>query len=82
MYDLSHVDIYEHHVLPDLSHVDIYEHDALRTGGVDDVYWYAQCLYHTGQYHRASHVIRSRKLDRVSHHNFLSLLSPKVTCSF
>ncbi|KAL5004197.1 hypothetical protein ScPMuIL_017653 [Solemya velum] len=37
---------------------------SLSNGAVEDVYWYAQCLYHTGQYHRASHVICSRKLDR------------------
>ncbi|XP_040281013.1 cell division cycle protein 16 homolog [Bufo bufo] len=29
-----------------------------------DVYWLAQCLYLTAQYHRASHALRSRKLDK------------------
>uniref|UniRef100_A0A3B4AFN6 Uncharacterized protein n=1 Tax=Periophthalmus magnuspinnatus TaxID=409849 RepID=A0A3B4AFN6_9GOBI len=29
-----------------------------------DIYWLAQCLYLTSQYHRASHAIRSRKLDK------------------
>lgn len=29
-----------------------------------DIYWFAQCLYLTSQYHRASHAIRSRKLDK------------------
>lgn len=37
---------------------------SLSTGAVDDVYWYAQSLYLTGQYHRASHLLRSRKLDK------------------
>lgn len=30
-----------------------------------DIYWLAQCLYLTAQYHRASHALRSRKLDKV-----------------
>ncbi|XP_069493217.1 cell division cycle protein 16 homolog isoform X1 [Ambystoma mexicanum] len=30
-----------------------------------DVYWLAQCLYLTTQYHRAAHAIRSRKLDKI-----------------
>ncbi|CAL1582542.1 unnamed protein product [Knipowitschia caucasica] len=30
-----------------------------------DIYWLAQCLYLTSQYHRASHAIRSRKLDKI-----------------
>ncbi|XP_018418492.1 PREDICTED: cell division cycle protein 16 homolog isoform X2 [Nanorana parkeri] len=30
-----------------------------------DVYWLAQCLYLTAQYHRASHALRSRKLDKM-----------------
>lgn len=30
-----------------------------------DIYWLAQCLYLTSQYHRASHALRSRKLDKV-----------------
>ncbi|XP_074514737.1 cell division cycle protein 16 homolog [Sebastes fasciatus] len=30
-----------------------------------DIYWLAQCLYLTSQYHRASHAIRSRKLDKL-----------------
>ena len=34
-------------------------------GYVDDVYWYAQTLYLTGQYHRASRLLQSRKLDKV-----------------
>uniref|UniRef100_A0A8C8DDQ2 Cell division cycle protein 16 n=1 Tax=Oncorhynchus tshawytscha TaxID=74940 RepID=A0A8C8DDQ2_ONCTS len=29
-----------------------------------DIYWLAQCLYLTSQYHRASHALRSRKLDK------------------
>ncbi|XP_041357865.1 cell division cycle protein 16 homolog [Gigantopelta aegis] len=36
---------------------------SLSKGCVEDVYWYAQTLYHTGQYHRAVHLIRSRKAD-------------------
>uniref|UniRef100_A0A2I3SMT1 Cell division cycle 16 n=2 Tax=Pan TaxID=9596 RepID=A0A2I3SMT1_PANTR len=31
-----------------------------------DIYWLAQCLYLTAQYHRAAHALRSRKLDKVS----------------
>lgn len=31
-----------------------------------DIYWLAQCLYLTSQYHRASHALRSRKLDKVT----------------
>ncbi|XP_061697260.1 cell division cycle protein 16 homolog isoform X1 [Syngnathoides biaculeatus] len=30
-----------------------------------DIYWLAQCLYWTSQYHRASHALRSRKLDKL-----------------
>ncbi|CAG07287.1 unnamed protein product [Tetraodon nigroviridis] len=30
-----------------------------------DIYWLAQCLYLTSQYHRASHAIRSRRLDKL-----------------
>uniref|UniRef100_A0A8C5EJB3 Cell division cycle 16 homolog (S. cerevisiae) n=1 Tax=Gouania willdenowi TaxID=441366 RepID=A0A8C5EJB3_GOUWI len=30
-----------------------------------DIYWLAQCLYLTSQYHRASHALRSRKLDKM-----------------
>ncbi|KAH0502455.1 Cell division cycle protein 16-like protein [Microtus ochrogaster] len=30
-----------------------------------DVYWLAQCLYLTAQYHRAAHALRSRKLDKM-----------------
>uniref|UniRef100_A0A3Q3GCC0 Cell division cycle 16 homolog (S. cerevisiae) n=1 Tax=Labrus bergylta TaxID=56723 RepID=A0A3Q3GCC0_9LABR len=32
-----------------------------------DIYWLAQCLYLTSQYHRASHALRSRKLDKVTY---------------
>ncbi|XP_055956001.1 cell division cycle protein 16 homolog [Patella vulgata] len=37
---------------------------TLTNENVEDVYWYAQTLYLTGQYHRASHLLRSRKLDQ------------------
>lgn len=37
----------------------------LWTGNPDDVYWYAQTLYLTGQYHRASQLLKSKKLDKV-----------------
>ncbi|GAB1609472.1 hypothetical protein Ahia01_001232900 [Argonauta hians] len=37
---------------------------SLSNGVVEDIYWYAQALYLTGQYHRASHLLRSRKLDK------------------
>ncbi|XP_037542616.1 cell division cycle protein 16 homolog [Nematolebias whitei] len=30
-----------------------------------DIYWLAQCLFLTSQYHRASHALRSRKLDKL-----------------
>ncbi|XP_058041934.1 cell division cycle protein 16 homolog isoform X1 [Ahaetulla prasina] len=30
-----------------------------------DIYWLAQCLYLTSQYHRAAHALRSRKLDKL-----------------
>ncbi|KAF5896364.1 cell division cycle protein 16, partial [Clarias magur] len=30
-----------------------------------DIYWLAQCLYLTSQYHRASHALRSRRLDKL-----------------
>ncbi|KAJ8310101.1 hypothetical protein KUTeg_011966, partial [Tegillarca granosa] len=33
-------------------------------GAVEDVYWYGQTLFLTGQYHRASRLLRSRKLDK------------------
>ncbi|KAL8573823.1 hypothetical protein ACOMHN_019096 [Nucella lapillus] len=29
---------------------------------VEDMFWYAQTLYHTGQYHRAATVLRNKKL--------------------
>lgn len=37
-----------------------------RTEDPQDIYWLAQCLYLTSQYHRASHALRSRKLDKAS----------------
>ncbi|KAL3846820.1 hypothetical protein ACJMK2_017774 [Sinanodonta woodiana] len=37
---------------------------SLSNGAVEDVYWYAQTLYLTHQYHRASHLIRSKNLDK------------------
>ncbi|XP_071085034.1 cell division cycle protein 16 homolog [Haliotis cracherodii] len=37
---------------------------SLSGGSVEDVYWYAQTLYLTGQYHRASHLLRNKKLDK------------------
>ncbi|KAK7090544.1 cell division cycle protein 16 homolog isoform X2 [Littorina saxatilis] len=37
---------------------------SLSGGAVEDIYWYAQTLYHTGQYHRAATLLCSRKLDR------------------
>ncbi|CAM9210399.1 unnamed protein product, partial [Lampetra fluviatilis] len=37
---------------------------SLSQEAVQDVYWLAQCLCLTGQHHRASHTIRSRKLDK------------------
>ncbi|KAH3813344.1 hypothetical protein DPMN_141799 [Dreissena polymorpha] len=37
---------------------------TLSNGYVEDVYWYAQTLYHTGQYHRAAHCILNRKLHK------------------
>ncbi|XP_066268069.1 cell division cycle protein 16 homolog [Branchiostoma lanceolatum] len=37
---------------------------SLSNGEGQDVYWLAQCMFLTGQYHRASHLIRSKKLDK------------------
>ncbi|XP_052785133.1 cell division cycle protein 16 homolog isoform X1 [Mya arenaria] len=37
---------------------------TLSNGNVDDVYWYAQCLYLIGQYHRAAHCILRKKLHK------------------
>ncbi|XP_045560323.1 cell division cycle protein 16 homolog isoform X8 [Salmo salar] len=42
-----------------LSHVVPFTEDP------QDIYWLAQCLYLTSQYHRASHALRSRKLDQL-----------------
>lgn len=39
--------------------------DSLHAEDPQDIYWLAQCLYLTSQYHRASHALRSRKLDKV-----------------
>jgi len=39
---------------------------CLTLGNVEDVYWYAQTLYLTGQYHRAAHCILNQKLHTVS----------------
>ncbi|ESO83785.1 hypothetical protein LOTGIDRAFT_132783 [Lottia gigantea] len=38
---------------------------SLSDGLPEDLYWYAQTLYLTGQYHRASHLLRSRRLDKM-----------------
>uniref|UniRef100_A0A8K9V3B3 Cell division cycle 16 homolog (S. cerevisiae) n=1 Tax=Oncorhynchus mykiss TaxID=8022 RepID=A0A8K9V3B3_ONCMY len=39
-----------------------------------DIYWLAQCLYLTSQYHRASHALRSRKLDQYAAKEFQQAL--------
>ncbi|XP_052104974.1 cell division cycle protein 16 homolog [Mytilus californianus] len=39
---------------------------SLSNGNVDDIYWYAQTLYLTGQYHRASRLLRNKKLDKTN----------------
>uniref|UniRef100_A0A4W5MIU3 Cell division cycle 16 homolog (S. cerevisiae) n=1 Tax=Hucho hucho TaxID=62062 RepID=A0A4W5MIU3_9TELE len=39
-----------------------------------DIYWLAQCLYLTSQYHRASHALRSRKLDKYAAKEFQQAL--------
>lgn len=39
---------------------------SLSNGNPDDVYWYAQTLYLTGQYHRASQLLKSKKLDKTN----------------
>nr|KAI8751246.1 putative cell division cycle protein 16 [Biomphalaria glabrata] len=31
---------------------------------VEDVFWYAQTMYYTGQFHRAIHLLTSKKLDK------------------
>lgn len=38
---------------------------CLWAGALEDMYWYAQTLYHTGQFHRAATLLCSRKLDKV-----------------
>ena len=35
-------------------------------GESHDMFWYAQTLYLTGQYHRAAHVLTTRELDKVN----------------
>ncbi|XP_076454302.1 cell division cycle protein 16 homolog isoform X2 [Babylonia areolata] len=42
---------------------------------VEDMYWYAQTLYHTGQYHRAATLLRNRKL--VQHYDPCRYLAAK-----
>ncbi|PVD19099.1 hypothetical protein C0Q70_21658 [Pomacea canaliculata] len=37
---------------------------CLWAGALEDMYWYAQTLYHTGQFHRAATLLCSRKLDK------------------
>ncbi|KAJ9575801.1 hypothetical protein L9F63_007342 [Diploptera punctata] len=37
---------------------------SLSNGEAKDVYWLAQCMYLTKQYHRAAHLIRSRGLEK------------------
>ena len=49
----------------DISYITSYNLVLLNTGNPDDIYWYAQTLYLTGQYHRASQLLRTRKLDKV-----------------
>ncbi|XP_033637648.1 cell division cycle protein 16 homolog [Asterias rubens] len=39
---------------------------SLSDADVVDVYWLAQTLYLTGQYHRAAHLLQSKKLDKAS----------------
>ena len=39
--------------------------DDLISGDVPDVYWFAQALYLTGQYHRAENMLKTAKLDKV-----------------
>ncbi|XP_012590321.1 PREDICTED: cell division cycle protein 16 homolog [Condylura cristata] len=40
-------------------------HLHLRLRRLKDIYWLAQCLYLTAQYHRAAHALRSRRLDKL-----------------
>ncbi|CAL1530230.1 unnamed protein product [Lymnaea stagnalis] len=37
---------------------------ATLSDAVEDIFWYAQTMYYTGQYHRAIHLITSQKLDK------------------
>ncbi|XP_063235320.1 cell division cycle protein 16 homolog [Bacillus rossius redtenbacheri] len=37
---------------------------SLSNGDPKDVFWMAQCMFHTKQYHRAAHVICSRGLEK------------------
>ncbi|XP_014681406.1 PREDICTED: cell division cycle protein 16 homolog [Priapulus caudatus] len=39
---------------------------TLSNGETPDVYWLSQCLYLTGQYHRATHCIETRKLHQTN----------------
>ena len=46
---------------------------------VEDLFWYAQTMYYTGQYHRAIHLLNSRKLIKVGcnlwpNSNYLSFI--------
>ncbi|KAJ8962121.1 hypothetical protein NQ318_018078 [Aromia moschata] len=47
------------------------------TGNPRDVYWLAQCMYLSKQYHRAAHLLRSRNLEKQAYSSFL-LLKGKV----
>ncbi|KAK2165875.1 hypothetical protein NP493_1345g00047 [Ridgeia piscesae] len=37
---------------------------TLSNGKTSDLFWYAQTMYLTGQYHRAAHLIKSHELDK------------------
>ena len=39
---------------------------SLSSSEVQDVYWYAQTLYLTSEYHRAAHLLTSHQLHKVS----------------
>ena len=43
-------------------------------GEARDVYWYAQTLFLTGQYHRALHLIKNDKLEKVEYVKCMAMI--------
>lgn len=42
-----------------------------------DIYWQAKCMYHLKHYHRAVHLLKSKKLDKVRCYMFIYILIPQ-----